>query len=171
MTTYLVLSIIGMAWFSAGLALLLNKFGIPPSLSESYYNIGGKQGKGYLFYLYLAVTVFVMLAPMVEAAQYWGFLCGVGLLFVGAAPAFKRDNDDRGSLEPIIHPIGAAVCGLSSLMVLINVTMWWWAIITLAICGFLAWKTETVKSSYVYWIEMTAFYALFAGMITYNSTL
>ena len=161
MNTYLILSIAGAAFFSVCLALLLVRFGIPTSLSESYYNLGGKDGKGILFYGMLAVTVFLMLTPMVEAAQFWGFLCGAGLLFVGAAPAFKGDS----GIDKIIHPISAAVCGITSFMTLLQVRLWWLDIITIAAAVGLALWTKTAKTCYIFWLEMAAFYGLFAGRI------
>jgi hypothetical protein len=165
MNTYLLLAILGAAFFSVCLALLIIKFGIPTSLSESYYNLGGKDGKGFFFYLMLAITVFLMLAPMVEAAKFWGFLCGAALLFVGAAPAFKKDGS--GSLDPIIHIVSTIICAASAMAVLIKINLWWMAIITLAIAVGLAFWTKTVKKCYVFWLEMAAFYGLFAGVITH----
>jgi len=169
MNTYLLLSIIGAAFFSVCLALLIIKFGIPESLSDSYYNLGGKEGKGILLYGMLVITAFLMLAPMIEAAGVWGFLCGAALCFVGAAPAFKKDGS--GSLDPIIHIVSTIICATCSLAVLIKINLWWMAIITLGIAIGLAFWTKTVKKCYVFWLEMAAFYGLFAGVITHFATI
>ena len=168
MNTYLLLSIAGAVFFSVCLALLIIKFGIPESLSDSYYNLGGKQGKGILLYGILAITAFTMLAPLVEAARIWGFLCAASLLFVGAAPAFKKDGS--GSLDPIIHIVSTIVCAACSLAVLIRINLWWMGIITLAIAAGLAIWTKTYKKCYIFWLEMAAFYGLFAGIITHFAT-
>ena len=161
MSTYLVLTIIGSLWFSIGLAIFLRLFNIPPSLSETYYNLEKTRKKnGAFFYLYLIVTVFLLLPPMVQVAQYWGFLCGVGLAFVGAAPAFKSD-------QKYIHFIGAIVSAISSIFILIVIKKWWVLFIITAIVAGLSIWTKTYKSSLTFWLEMIAFYSLFLGLLIF----
>lgn len=163
MTIYLSLAIAGAAWFSLCLGILLSKFGIPPSLSESYYNLGGKDGKGYLFYIMLLVTVFLMITPMVQAAGGWGFLCGLGLLFVGAAPAFKGDS----GIDKILHPVGAIACAASAALILIHIGEWGWLVASAFFAWGIAYATMTMRQCYIFWLEMAAFYGLFAGVIVH----
>lgn len=158
----LTLSIIGSTFFSVILGVLLYKFGVPPSLSETYYNLEkNKKGSGILFYLFLVITVFILVIPMIEATGFWGFLCGAGLLFVGAAPAFKENHQAR------IHFCGAIICALGAVMELIMMYKWLWIIPILAIVTILSLSTKTCKSSIVFWLEMLAFYSLFLGLILF----
>lgn len=169
MSIYLILSLVGAAVFSLGVAAIVLRFGIPPSLSETFYLLGGRKGKGFIFYLWLAVVVFVMLIPMVQAAGFWGFICGVGLLFVGAAPAFKKEDDeeDKGSIEPIIHPIAALLSAFSAVMQLVKIREWGWMLVSAFFAWCVAYVTMTMRKSYIFWLEMAAFYGLFAGMIVH----
>ena len=162
MSIYLILSLVGAAVFSLGVAAVVLRFGIPPSLSETFYLLGGRKGKGFIFYLWLAVVVFVMLIPMVQAAGYWGFLCGVGLLFVGAAPAFKDEGAER-----FIHPVSALLCAFSAVMQLVKIHEWGWMLVSAFFAWCVAYVTMTMRKSYIFWLEMTAFYGLFAGMIVH----
>lgn len=162
MNTYLALSIIGVGFFSIALAILITLFGIPKSLSESFYNLGGKKGKGYLFYLMLVITVFLLIAPLVEAAQYWGFLTAVSLAFVGAAAAFKDDK-----VQKIVHITSAAlsgVCAGFTLYTMHELLMLIPVIIVIVIAAIL---TKTWKKSLTFWIEMIPMYSVFAGLIAY----
>ncbi len=162
MNTFLLLTIIGILFFSIGIITLIVLFDIPPSLSESYYNLLNlNKDFGILFYIYLILTVFILIIPMVEATGFWGFLCGAGLLFVGAAPAFKKNN------QKYIHFCGAILCAISAIMELIMIHKWLWIILILAIAVILSLFTKTCKSSTVFWLEMIAFYSLFLGLILF----
>ena len=162
MNTFLALSIIGAGFFSVALAILIAKFGVPKSLSESFYNLGGRKGKGYLFYLMLAITVFLLIAPLVEAAQYWGFLTAASLAFVGAAAAFKDDKTQK--IVHITSALLSALCAcftlytMGELIVLIPVII---IVVTSALL------TKTVKQSLTFWMEMIPMYSIFTGLIIY----
>ena len=142
--------------------MLMMCFGIPSSLSESYY-ILEKESKdlGALFYLFLLITVFVLVIPMIEATGFWGFICGAGLLFVGAAPAFKSDD------QKYIHIIGAAVSAISAFIQLIVMHKLLCLLPVIVIVTILSLVTKTYKSSLVFWLEMIAFYSLFPGLILF----
>ena len=158
----LTLSIIGISFFSIILGFLIYKFGIPESLSQTYYNLENyKKDIGILFYLYLVVTVFILAIPMIEAAKIWGFISCIGLLFVGAAPAFKEKH------QKYIHVCGAALAALGSIILLITINKWIYSFIILAIILILSLSTKTLKQSIVFWLEMLAFYSLFLGLILF----
>lgn len=152
----------GVGFFSTALAILIARFGIPRSLSQSYYNLGGKEGKGYLFYLMIVITVFLLISPLVEAAQYWGFLTAASLAFVGAAAAFKDNITQR--IVHITSALLSALCAgftlyrMDKLIVLIPVII---IVVTAAL------STKTVKKSIIFWMEMIPIYSIFTGLITY----
>lgn len=162
MNTYLILSIVGTAFFSAVLALFIIWFKLPPSLSETYYNLEKKhKGWGAFFYVYLVVTVFILIAPAVEAAGLWGFLCAAAACFIGAAPRFKEKD------QALIHVVSTIISAVSSVIALIVMHKLWVAAIIAAIVIGLAIWTKTYKSSLVFWLEMMAFYSLFIGLIIF----
>lgn len=162
MNIYLILSIIGIIWFSIVLAILVKMFNLPPSLSETYYNLENKKkSMGILFYVYLIITIIILIAPIVEAAHLWGFLCAAALGFVGAAPAFKSKE------HKYIHFISTIISAIASLIVLILIHKIWVALIVFGIVIGLAIWTKTYKSSLVFWLEMIAFYSLMIGLIIF----
>jgi len=162
MNTYLILSIIGTLFFSAGLALFIYWFKLPPSLSETYYNLEKKHKNwGMMFYGYLTITVFILIAPAVEAAGLWGFLCAAAACFIAAAPRFKEKD------QALVHIISTIISAGSSLIALIVMhKLWVAAIVTAIVIGLAIW-TKTYKSSLVFWLEMMAFYSLFIALIIF----
>ena len=126
------------------MSLLIVKFNIPPSLSESYYNLGGSKKYGALFYLMLAITAFLMVIPMVEAMGIWGFFISAGLLFVGAAPAFRSKS------EHWIHVIGALTAAISSILGLLFLNKIIIIFIVFAVILVLAFLTNTYKTSGIF---------------------
>lgn len=162
MNTFLTLSIIGAAFFSIALAILIILYGIPESLSQSYYNLGGNKGKGYLFYLMLVITVFLLIAPLTEAAKFFGFMTGFFLAFVGAAAAFKDDK-----VQHIVHVSSAVLSSVFAGLTLFKIEQLLWLIPVGIIIIILASLTKTWKKSIVFWSEMLPIYSTFAGLITY----
>lgn len=87
------------------LGMVLIRFGIPKSISESYYLLGKM---GWLFQVTLFSVAFLVVPTLIdrssENTQFLAFLACMGLAFVGAAPLFKR------KLEGKVHYISAAMC-------------------------------------------------------------
>lgn len=164
MNTFLTLSIIGSVFFSTALAILLILYGIPKSLSESFYNLGGRGGRGYLFYLMLVITVFLLVFPLVESAGALGFFTAASLAFVGAAAAFKSDKS-----QLLIHVISAILCASMACLTLFKINK----LIILLPVGLVviaaAILSRSVKKSYKFWLEMIPMYSIFAALISYFS--
>lgn len=87
------------------LVFVLFKFGIPRSISDTYYLLGKY---GWLFQLALAATALTAVPMLIdrssEGTQFLAFLACAGLLFVSAAPLFKLE------LEGKVHYTSAVVC-------------------------------------------------------------
>jgi hypothetical protein len=84
-------------------------------------------------------------------------------MFVGFTPAFNDDD-----MYKMIHNIAAYSCAVFAMLWIILVTPFWYIIlIVLGIISVIALLTKTVKSSYVYWLEMVAFISLFASIVAY----
>ena len=157
----LTLSIIGIIWFILGLIYLLYNFNIQPSLSQNYYCLK-ERNKGHWFYLYLIITVFLLIYPLCNIAGGFGFMTCAGLAFVGAAAAFE---DDKTQFK--VHVTGAAVSATGAILTLFTMGLLKVVLITLPIALILSLITKTFRTSYVFWLEMVAFFSLFTGLILF----
>ena len=150
-------------------AICLALFGIPESLSNTYYLWKDKNGKGYLFCLMMyAVVAFMMPAwiTMSEGSnfQFLAFLAPASIAFVGTAPRFKDSQ-----LESRVHTISAIIAAACSLAWVALVTPYWW--VMLIWLGFIAGAsvlTSSYKTAYVYWLEQVAFGSTFTAAIMYS---
>lgn len=164
-TSIIIATIIYVAYNAISLAY----FGVPDSLSMTYYLWKQKFNKGYLFPLMMyAVVAFMMPAwiTMSEGSdfQFLAFLAPASIAFVGTAPKFL-DTD----LENKVHSIAALIAAVCSLAWVVLVTPYWWLILVwfgfVAIASVL---TSTYKTSIVYWLETIAFGATFSSTIIYS---
>lgn len=144
------------------------KFGIPTTLSESYYFIYKK----YLFTLVLWLSGFLLLPPIMEMTggdtQIIPFLSIIGIMIVGAAPKYKEQ-------ERTLHIIGATMAGFfSQLWIILYAYPWtlltWfiliiWAIGILIESKLVEWSEELDKRKWFFWAEMLAFINLFLNII------
>ena len=144
------------------------KFGIPTTLSESYYFIYKK----YLFALVMWLSGFLLLPPIMEMTggdtQIIPFLSIVGIMIVGAAPKYKEQ-------ERTLHIIGATMAGFfSQLWIILYAYPWtlltWfiliiWAIGILIESKLMEWSEELDKRKWFFWTEMLAFINLYLNII------
>lgn len=161
----IVATIIYVAYNAISLAL----FGVPESLSNTYYLYKEKSNKGWLFPLMMyAVVAFMMPAwiTMSEGSdfQFLAFFAPAAIAFVGTAPAFKSHD-----LENVVHTTAAIVAAICSLAWVAVITPYWWMI--LVWFGFIALAailTSSYKTCLVYWLEQVAFGATFTSAILYS---
>lgn len=144
------------------------KFGIPTTLSESYYFIYKK----YLFTLVMWLSGFLILPPIMEMTggntQIIPFLSIIGIMIVGAAPKYKEQ-------ERTLHIIGATMAGFfSQLWIILYAYPWtlltWfiliiWAIGILIESKLVEWSEELDKRKWFFWAEMLAFINLYLNII------
>lgn len=152
----------------------IKQFGIPKSLSDTFYYYQQKNRKlAVLFPLMMFVIVCLLCPPMYEMTlviSSWSkYLCflpwllGLCLLFVGGCPGFS----DGILAERKIHMIfakSAAGVALAWDMIVCWKIMWITPLALLIIAAF-AHGTKTAKSNSDYWWEMVAFLATFATAI------
>jgi uncharacterized membrane protein YccF (DUF307 family) len=106
-------------------ALILSLFGVPKSISESFYLLNArKRGLGWLFYAWAAVTVFTVCPIMFQLSdgQWYQFLAlftGAGLLLAGAEPHFKEERRRK------VHLAGAGTCASSAVLWLVFAGYWY----------------------------------------------
>lgn len=120
MTTLIIISFI---IFLAYLAMTYVWFGIPYSISDTYYKLENrKKGAGWLFSA-MCISVGGLLLPALldmtpDSYQFTAFLACAGLIFVGMAPQFKLP------LTNTVHYGSAAICCIFS-QIWVGLTCWW----------------------------------------------
>lgn len=151
-------------------AIAIAIFGIPESLSNTYYLWKERNGKGWLFPLMMyAVVAFMMPAWLTlsegSTFQFLAFLAPMSIAFVGTAPKFKDDK-----LEGNVHSISAVIAAACSLLWVALVTPYWVAIpIYVVFEGAKAFFSKTYKTCLVYWLEQVAFLSTFTVAIIYGA--
>lgn len=153
-----------------GIALKL--FGIPQSLSMTYYLFQKRKNWTRIFFPIMMIGMAFLLLPawleisMASPFQFLSFLAAAGIIFTGATPAFLNS-----SMENTIHTTGAIFAAIFALLWIIVVSKLWWTIfLWLITLGLIMWITKTIKSSWVYWLETIAFMSTFTSIIAYYFT-
>lgn len=156
-----IASLIGIAIFIAYIIVSVAKFGVPPSLSDTYYLYGGKP-KGYIFTAVLWITVFCLIPQWIsitpESLVFLVFLACAGLLLVGAAPIFKS-RDDKW------HQAFAIICAIAAIAW--EIVMKQYIILGSSVIAILliALLTKTLKKGKTFYLEMMAFLSAFSSII------
>lgn len=164
------LVIIALVVFLAYLVGVVCLFGIPASISDTYYLLEKKRkGLGWLFTVMCWIVGGLLLPALLnitsESFQFTAFLSCAGLIFVGAAPQFKLQ------LTGIVHYSSAGVCVMFS-------QLWtalsrWWVLLLVWLsyiaCTAIAVKRQKEgvfwykfrKTKPMFWIEIASFAATF----------
>ena len=138
------------------LCYVVAKFGIPQSISDTYYLLG-KQG--WLFQLSLASTAFCVVPGLIDASseytKFLAFLACAGLAFVSAAPLFKME------LEGKVHFTSAYICCGSLVLWQVFNTSW---IIPL-LCFALVVYPMLKDRKYMWWLEIATIVSAYVSLI------
>ena len=156
---YLLLTTIQAVVFISYITFLLIKFKGPlTSISDSWYKLGGFDGKlSFLFTLFCWGLAIPMLLQSGSTALF--FLSGAGLSFVGVATMFKSKDD----ITPYIHFIGAGI-GIIFALIGIGVERYTW--IPLLAWSIMALVLKLLKiKNYIWWIEISAFLTIIIGLL------
>ena len=170
---YLILVLAALVLFAVYIAVAIKLFGVPESLSNTYYLYESKKkGLGWIFTIFMWLEALLLIAPWVVLSDSFGpwesyltflaaFTC-FGIAFVGTAPKFKEDGEAK------VHVISAIVCSVSAML--------WdfipcWKIMYVPVIGALvpivaATLTKTWDKSKIFWLEMCAFVSSFATILT-----
>lgn len=144
-------------------------FGIPESLSNTFYLYKEKCNKGWLFCLMMYIVVALMMPAWITLSegsnfQFLAFLAPASIMFVGTAPRFK-DFD----LENKVHTYSAYIAAACSLLWVVLVTPYW--LVMLIWLGFITLAsifTSSYKTCLIYWLELVAFGATFTSSILFS---
>lgn len=118
----LALVLISFLLFLAYNISIVSKFGIPTSLSQSYYLLNEvKKNLGFLFTGMMLAMAFTLLPAWLELGEVvspWSshlnplvFFTCAAIAFVGASPAFKANK-----LEGTVHKVAAVVAAACSMI-------------------------------------------------------
>ena len=144
----------------------LGLFGVPKSLSMTYYLYKEKKKDWMgIFFPIMMLSIVAFLTPawleISEGSnlQFTAFLAVGGIMFTGAAPAFKSS-----SLENKVHTGSAIFAALFAMIwVMLVAKMWFVIVIWFFILIISAIVTKSVKKSYIYWLETVAFLSTFTS--------
>lgn len=168
--TLITISIIAAtAIYLAYNAISLALFGIPKSLSDTYYLWKKHNGKGWYFSLMMYAVVALMMPAWITMSegsdfQFLAFLAPAAIAFVGTAPRFKDTT-----LENHVHMTSAYLAAAFALAWVALVTPYWWVIL-IWLCSItcLAVLTSSYRQALVYWLETIAFGATFTSAFLYS---
>lgn len=141
------------------LAFVVAKFGIPKSISETFYLLGKK---GWMFQVALFLVAFSVMPTLIdkssEDTQFLAFLSCAGLIFVGAAPFFKRAFDSK------VHFISAAICCVGLVLWQIFNACW----ITPLVCLLAVLYPMYKDRKYMWWLEIASIVSAYVSLIWFS---
>lgn len=158
----MTLTIISLCIFTAYIAYIVARYGVPASISESHYLL--PRPWKWLFTAFcwgVALTIAVpWFALTPDAWQPLPFISIGGLLFVGGSPLFLEKQ------QRMIHYISAGACMLCSQLWIIG----WAGMWPVSACFFSAFGLAALhdRQRAVFWVELAAFLSLFATIVTHN---
>ena len=156
-----IIAIEAMVMFVAYLWLMAKLHGIQPSISDNYYVSRHR----WTFVIVMYWVGLCMLAAMLEVTpemwQFSAFFCCGGVIFVGAAAAFREEVTRQ------VHFAGAITSAAGAFLWTACVMPPMAAVGFLTCCGLLLWLSRHV----VYWLEVTCFAMVFVTYILRLLTL
>lgn len=169
MNWILIMTILAFAIYLSYNMVAVHLFGVPSSLSETYYLYGSRKNWMKVFFPIMMVSMAGLLMPawidMSEGSpfQFLAFLAPAGIIFTGMAPAFKN-----GELEFKVHSTSAIFAAICSLLWVIFVAKLWYIVLIWLVGIVLASIfTKTFKKCKIYWLETVAFMSTFSSIIIY----
>ena len=157
----IIVAIVAMAMFFAYLLLMAKLHGIQPSISDNYYVSRHR----WTFVMVMWWIGLGMLPAMLEVTpemwQFSAFFCCGGVIFVGAAAAFREEVTRQ------VHFAGAITSAAGAFLWTACVLPPMAGVGFLTCCGLLLWLSRHV----VYWLEVTCFTMVFMTYILRLLTL
>lgn len=146
--------------FTAYILFVVKKYGIQKSVSNSYYKL--PENKRWIFTIALWSFAFPAIVLGVEHSGL-AFLAGAGIMFVGAAPAFKLHK-----MEEQVHVAGALAGVIGGIAFMLVTGLWQVALATLALMGVVM-LVPKLKENKTWWLELAAFYgyAVAVGILNF----
>lgn len=155
MTTLFILMNVAFFGYTGFIAF---RYGIQPSVSESYYRL--PRNLQWLFTLATwAYAIMAMMIGLELTGNGLVFLAGAGICFVGAAPAFHKLG-----MERTVHTVGALV-GVAAMHLFIIIEGYWYITLSFAVLSGLAFMVKWFYGKFIWWVEVFAFLSIVATYI------
>ena len=156
-----ILMFLGIVLFVGYTLYVIKKFGIPKSLSKTYYLLQ-PINKSWLFQATLIGTGLLLLPAWINVSPDWcmfmAFLACGSIMFVGAAARYLRMEEKH------VHIICAWVAAVASIAWCCFAYKWLW--IAPLVCMLAACVVSIHdKRNYTFWMEMGAFLSTFISLI------
>lgn len=156
-----LLFFIAVAIIAAYLSATIATFGIPKSISDTYYLWKDKKYCRYLFTFVMLFTAIPMMIYWIEMSkeslQCLPFISASGMIFVGAACAFKEE------LTKEVHYASAAVWASAALLYFV-ITQHWEALIVGAIVGIIGYVFNNYNNK-TFWTEIACVVMMIIGLL------
>lgn len=167
----LILVLIAFALFIIYNVVICVTYGIPTSLSVSFYLLNStKKGLGYVFTGFMFVMALLLMPAWIQLSEvvsswshnctFLAFLACGSIAFVGAAPAFRSCP-----LESKVHSISAKLAAAFSILWcgIVCYKLLWLLPIAFVVSFGIAFLSKTLNKTYfTYWIELVAFLYTFS---------
>lgn len=170
MNWILIPSLISLSLFLIYNGVALMKFGVPHSLSMTYYCFKEYKDKTkHIFTIMMVVCACLLMPGWIEMSegsslQFLTFLSAVGIIFVGLIPEVLNSD-----FENIVHTSFAILSAIFSMLwVVLVAEMWPIIIMWIILITTISLITKTLKKGWLYWIEMVVFGSVFTSMIIYS---
>lgn len=144
------------------ISFILIKFGVLPSISDSWYKLQALGGVWYsLFTWFCFILGFLMFFQTDGSSPFFFITSGSGLVAVGVCTLFKATK----SLEPYIH-FGGALLGIMG--ALLGIGFERHAFLPLIVFGILTLIFEGIRiKNTTWWVEISAFICIILGLLVY----
>ena len=157
----IVFYIISLVVFVGYVTAIVARYGVPTSISESYYLMPKKYGAPIFSAFCLLVALPLMIYWFDASPEQWRFLVFLAcapLIFVGVACEFKAD------LTSTVHFVSAIASAVfSQLWIVINTPLWPVSVglLLLALVASVCVKGRDAdgnrRSAWLFWMELAAF--------------
>lgn len=135
-----------------GFNLLIGRnYGIPTSLSKSYYSL--REDKiGWMFSVVLLITSISLMVALLDITngkwyQFLAFFAGVAPMFVALSPNYQELQYKN------VHIVAAVISAIATALIAILMDYWWLLSGMLGAVGLLVWRL----GRWIYWTEMGLF--------------
>lgn len=169
----IIFYLLSLAVFGTFVTAIVLKYGVPSSISESYYLLPPKVAHplfaGFCLLTAVPLMVFWFECTSHTALQFLVFFSCAPLMFVGAAAAFKQIELTRG-----VHFGAASMCAVFSQAWIAIYTGWWVVSIVLFVLSlFLARRIKgrdadgNIRSAWLFFVEIAAFASIYIALLAY----
>lgn len=168
MTWILILTTISFAIYIAYNVAALVQFGVPKSLSETYYLYGGtpRPNLKHLFTAMMVSMAMLLMPAWIDISegnnfQFTSFIAACGIIFTGLIPEFRKSKFDGTA-----HTVCASTAAAAAILWILLVAKSWWILLIVfgAVVIGAVW-TKTYKTALTYWLETIAFISTFSSII------